>query len=86
MRLHNTIAQTQAQPCFLSGWLSREERLKDFVFDRVGDAGPVVSSQNLYFVSWVFGGYGDLGFIIFPKFGTLEKVVLLSAGVKSIAV
>lgn len=48
MRLHNIIAQTQAQPRSLSRRLCGEEWLKDFVFDGGGNAGAVVGDGDFY--------------------------------------
>lgn len=48
MHFHNIIAQTQTQSCSLPGRLGCEERLEDFVFDGVGDAGAVFRKRYLY--------------------------------------
>jgi hypothetical protein len=71
MCLHNIIRQRQSQTRALACWLGSEERLKYFVFNRVGDAGAVV-------------GDGDLDTFIFTLFtpGPLYVCILKINGFK----
>jgi len=48
MGLDDVITQTQSQSCTLSGRFGGEERLKDFVFDGVGNAGTIVGDGDFY--------------------------------------
>src|SRR5712691_6811190 len=45
--VHDVVADREAQPGALSGWLCREERLEQLVLDLGRDAGAVVTHPHL---------------------------------------